>query len=148
MDCGPPGPSVHGDSLGKRTGLGWYFPLQGILSTQESNHISYLGRQILYHWDTREVLSMYRKMQKAGLMEIIPFMCSLSHLGPVSCVFLPWISSGCPAGEWLQLLMAWWWASRFHPQVPSGLTFRGGCSVMAWWLWHPLFTDMAGNIFN
>ena len=22
----------------------------------------------------------------------------------------------------------------------------GGCNVMAWWLQHPLFTDMAGNI--
>ena len=49
VDYSPSGSSVHGDSLGKNTGMGCYFLLQGISSTQESNHISYLGRQILYH---------------------------------------------------------------------------------------------------
>ena len=28
--------------------------------------------------------------------------------------------------------------------VFSGVTIGGGCNH--WWLWHPLFTDMAGNI--
>ena len=49
MDCSPPGSSVHGDSLGKNTGVGCHALLQGILLTQELNpglpHI----RQILYH---------------------------------------------------------------------------------------------------
>ena len=30
MDCSPPGSSVHGDSLGKNTGVGCQFLLQGI----------------------------------------------------------------------------------------------------------------------
>ena len=31
MDCSPPGSSVHGDSPGKKTGVGCYFLLQGNL---------------------------------------------------------------------------------------------------------------------
>ena len=34
MDCSPPGSSVHGDSLGKYTGVGCQGLLQGIFSTQ------------------------------------------------------------------------------------------------------------------
>ena len=37
MDCGPPGPSVHGDSPGKNTGVGSHFLLQGIFLTQGLN---------------------------------------------------------------------------------------------------------------
>ena len=36
MDCSPPGSSVHGDSLGKNTGVSCYALLQGIFPTQES----------------------------------------------------------------------------------------------------------------
>ena len=37
MDCSLPGSSVHGDSLGKNTGVGCQFLLQGIFLTQEMN---------------------------------------------------------------------------------------------------------------
>ena len=37
MDCGLPGSSVHGDSLGKNTGVGFHVLLQGIFPTQGSN---------------------------------------------------------------------------------------------------------------
>ena len=37
MDCSPLGSSVHGDSLGKNTGVGCRALLQGIFPTQESN---------------------------------------------------------------------------------------------------------------
>ena len=37
MDCSPPGSSVHGDSLGKNTGVGCHALLQGIFPTQGSN---------------------------------------------------------------------------------------------------------------
>ena len=37
MDCSPPGPSVHGDSPGKNTGVGCHALIQGIFPTQESN---------------------------------------------------------------------------------------------------------------
>ena len=46
MDCRLPGSSVHGDSLGKSTGVGCHGRLQGIFLTQESNpHLLYL-----LHW--------------------------------------------------------------------------------------------------
>ena len=34
MDCSPPGSSVHGDSLGKNTGVSWHALLQGIFPTR------------------------------------------------------------------------------------------------------------------
>jgi len=49
MDCSLPGSSVHGDSLGKNTGVGCHPLLQGIFSTQELNPGFPHCRQILYH---------------------------------------------------------------------------------------------------
>ena len=37
MSCSPPGSSVHGDSVGKNTGVGCHALLQGIFPTQGSN---------------------------------------------------------------------------------------------------------------
>jgi len=37
MECSPPGSSVHGDSLGKNTGVGCHFFLHSIFPTQGSN---------------------------------------------------------------------------------------------------------------
>ena len=48
-DCSPPGPSVHGDSPGKNTGVGCHSPLQGIFPTQGWNPGLQHYRQILYH---------------------------------------------------------------------------------------------------
>ena len=48
MDCSPPGPSVHGDSPGKNTGVGCHALLQGIFPTQGSNPGLPHCRQILY----------------------------------------------------------------------------------------------------
>ena len=48
MDCGPPGPSVHGDSPGKSTGVGCHALLQGIFLTQESNRGLLHCRRILF----------------------------------------------------------------------------------------------------
>ena len=46
MDCSPPGSSVHGDSLGKNTGVAYHALLQGIFLTQGSNpHLLHL-----LHW--------------------------------------------------------------------------------------------------
>ena len=36
MDCSPSGSSVHGDSPGKKTGVGCHALLQGIFQTQVS----------------------------------------------------------------------------------------------------------------
>ena len=47
MDCSPPSFSVHGNSLGKNTGVGCHALLQGIFPIQGSNPCL-LCRQILY----------------------------------------------------------------------------------------------------
>ena len=48
IDCSLPGSSVHGDSLGKNTGVSCHFLLQGLFPTQESNLGLLHCRQILY----------------------------------------------------------------------------------------------------
>ena len=48
MDCSLPASSVRGDSLGKNTGVGCQFLLQGIFPTQESNLGLLHCRQVLY----------------------------------------------------------------------------------------------------
>ena len=47
-DCSPPGSSVHGDSLGKNTGVGCPALLEGIFPTQGSNPGLPHCKQILY----------------------------------------------------------------------------------------------------
>ena len=47
-DCSPPGSSVHGDSPGKNTGVGWHALLQGIFLTQESKRGILHCMRILY----------------------------------------------------------------------------------------------------
>ena len=49
MDCSLPGSSVHGDSLGKNTGLGCHALLQGIFPSQGLNPGLLHCRWILYH---------------------------------------------------------------------------------------------------
>ena len=49
VDYNPPGASVHGDSPGKKTGVGCHFLLQGILPTQGSNLGLLNCRQTLYY---------------------------------------------------------------------------------------------------
>ena len=48
MDCSLPGPSIHGDSPGKNTGVGYHALVQGIFPTQGSNPGLPHCRQILY----------------------------------------------------------------------------------------------------
>ena len=54
MDCSLPGSSVHGDSLGKNTGVGCHVLLQGIFPTQGSNPGLPHCRWILYHLSHQE----------------------------------------------------------------------------------------------
>ena len=49
LDCSPPLSSVHGDSPGKNTGVGFHTLLQGIFPRQGSNPGLQHCRQILYH---------------------------------------------------------------------------------------------------
>ena len=131
MDCSPPGPSVHGDSLGKNTGLGCYFLLQGILSTQESNHISYLGRQILHHWDTREVLLCIQICKRLGSWKS-SLSCAASVIWGQPAVF------SCPEfpqGALLGNGCSCWWPDGGHPVsiLKFLLGSPSGVAVL-WWL--------------
>ena len=54
LDCSPPGSSVHGIFLGKNTGVGCHFLLQGIFLTHRSNLCLLHCRRIPYRWATRE----------------------------------------------------------------------------------------------
>ena len=49
MDCSLLGSSVHGDSSGKKTGVGRHTLLQGVLPTQGSNPGLPHCKRILYH---------------------------------------------------------------------------------------------------
>jgi len=49
LHCSPPGPSVHGDSPGKNTGVGCHVLLQGIFPTQGLNPGLPNCSQIVYH---------------------------------------------------------------------------------------------------
>ena len=49
LDCSPPGFSVHGDSLGKNTGVGCHVLLQRIFSNPGIKPMSPHYMQILYH---------------------------------------------------------------------------------------------------
>ena len=61
-DCSPPGSSVHGISQ-PRT-MEWVaIPFSRASSWRDQTCISCLGRQILYHWATREAPFMNRKTQ-------------------------------------------------------------------------------------
>ena len=74
----PPGPSVHGDSPGKNTGVGCHFLLQGIFLTHELNlHLLHLlhGQASFYHcttWDAND-----HHIQRAGVF--ITFIAYSSH---------------------------------------------------------------------
>ena len=70
----------------------------------------------------------------------------LSSLGPISHVVTSWVSSGLPVGNGCSLMAARWQV--FFPSwVSSGVaSSMSGSGCNCWWLWHPLFTDVAGNI--
>ena len=77
MGCSPPGSSFHGDSLGKNTGVGCHFLLQGISPTQRLNPGFLHCRWILYHlshqgspwhnskkWNSRAIGSLTKKIME------------------------------------------------------------------------------------
>ena len=56
MDCSPPGSSVHGDSPGKNTGVGWHALLQGIFPSWDQTWVSCIAGRFLTISATREAL--------------------------------------------------------------------------------------------
>ena len=57
------------DSLGKNTGVGCHFFLQGIFLTQRSNKGLLIGRGVLYHHATREALTF---LTAAHFLSLLP----------------------------------------------------------------------------
>ena len=45
------------------------FPSPGDLPDQRSNHVSCIGGQVLYHWDTREALPLWILLSKRAIWE-------------------------------------------------------------------------------
>ena len=54
MDWSLPGSSVHGDSPGKNTGVGYHALLQGIFPTKEQIQVSHIAGRFFTDWATRE----------------------------------------------------------------------------------------------
>ena len=67
MDCSLPGPSVHGDSPGKNTGVGCHALLHGIFPTQGSNPGLSQCRQILYCLSRQGSPSPFKEMSNPVL---------------------------------------------------------------------------------
>ena len=90
VDCSLPGFSVHGDSPGKNTGVGYHALLQGIFSTQGSKpglphcrrilyHLSYEGNPRMLEWVAYPFsrrTSQPRKELNQGLLHCGPFFTS------------------------------------------------------------------------
>ena len=70
---------------------------------------------------------------------------NISYLGPVSCVFTSWVSSGLTIGSGCTLMAARWQV--FFPSwISSGLTSSLLSVAAIADDWHTLFTDLSGNI--
>ena len=96
MDCSPPGSSVHRDSSGKSTGVGYHALLQGIFPTQGSNPGLLHCRHILYYLSHQE---------SSRILEWVAYPFSRGSSRPrnqirVSCIaggfFTSWATRGSP----------------------------------------------------
>jgi len=66
MDCDPPGSSVHRISQARI--LEWVAVSfsRGSSQSRDWTHVSYIERKIIYHWATREPLSIVLHNRKTG----------------------------------------------------------------------------------
>ena len=71
MDCSPPGSAVHGDSLGKKIGVGCHSLLQRIFPTQGSNPRLPHCTWILYHLSYQRSPHHHLSFQGVSLFTII-----------------------------------------------------------------------------
>ena len=125
MGCSPPGSSSW-DYPGKNTGMGYHFFLEGIFPTQVLNpHLNHIGRQILYHWATREA---QRRGGKIAPRWVFSFIFSLSEVihkilpSPINNPF-----ATCPPN---QPITSTELRSPLHPRSEKLLTFVGDTCVI------------------
>ena len=58
---------------------------------------------------------------------------NLSYLGPVSCVFSSWVSSGCTLGGGCSILMIWWQVLCLYPESPQdSVVVADGYNILIW----------------
>ena len=69
MDCSPPGSSVHGDSPGKNTGVGFHALLQGIFASKGSNPGLPRCRWILYCLSHQGFKMYYRDFPRGPVVK-------------------------------------------------------------------------------
>ena len=96
MDCSPPGSSVF---LGKNTGVGCHFLLQGIFLTQESNQGLLHCRQILYQLSYQGsscgllfkalCFFLYRKYQNYHILFLLKSFFLSSNNQIKLCIYFP-----------------------------------------------------------
>ena len=80
-------------------------------------------------------------MQESRLTEIIPLICTSAVWGQHPDT--SWVSSGLTTGRGCSLMAVRWQVFFSALSFLGSLTLEG-CDP--WWLWHPLFIDIAGNI--
>ena len=106
MDWGPPGSSVHGDSPGKNTGVGWHALLQGVFPTQGSNPGLPHCRQFFTSWATREAQeSGDLGINSSLICDHVIFVMAAS-LGYLPFRWGGWGGGGIP--YWTQQKSGWW----------------------------------------
>ena len=88
---------------------------------------------------------MYEKMHESGSTKIIHLILHLTYLGPVSCVFIFWVSWGLTIGRGYSLI-ATRWQVFFPPCVSSGLTgshwraaIADDCDILCLLMWQEIF---------
>ena len=100
-DCSPPDSSVHGDSPGKKTGVGFHALLQGIFTTQGSNPGLLHCRQIF-------TISATREAHKYWSEEPIPSPSGPRNQTGVSCIaggfYTSWATSEAPLRSYWRIL--------------------------------------------
>ena len=64
QNCSLPDSSVHGDSLGKNTGVGCHALLQGSFQPRGRTQVSHIAGRFFTIWVTREVLSKFLHLIK------------------------------------------------------------------------------------
>ena len=85
MNCSTPGSSIHGDSPGKNTGVGYHALLQGILSTQWLKSSLQHCRKILYQLSHQRSSDFGDQENKSVTVSIVsPSICH-EVMGPEDC---------------------------------------------------------------
>ena len=165
MDCSPPGSSVHGDSPGKNTGVGFHFLLQGIFLTQESNlcllcllhwqvdslPLSHLGSQIyaIFNELLIERVIKNQNLEPWGhtLKSMEPRSQKTQRIIPRSWNLLEFVSLDCEVAWHLSLLFSFTFSILLnqnvykHYLIPVLILYLGrNLGLLSWW-------DLDGTLY-